>query len=229
MAEMRASIVIRAYNARESLARAVESALAQDMQPHSYEVIIVDDGSSDGTLSLAESFVPRGVRVIQQKNAGAVAAANVGFRAARGEFVTLLDSDDEAAPTLLSYSLQLLEADPSLSFSFCDYYEQFRDERRRVEVTDPFQMIAGGTLWRRSFGDAQGWFRNVGIFPEYELVLRTWGTARYVRVAEPCYIYRRNEASLSGDTRRVEECIARLKELYPERTQEIGRIRSYSI
>jgi glycosyltransferase involved in cell wall biosynthesis len=85
------SVVIPAFNAEKSLRRAIKSALGQTHCP--LEIIVINDGSTDGTQAIAESFGDR-VRCISQTNQGETAARNRGFALARGEFVTLLDHDD---------------------------------------------------------------------------------------------------------------------------------------
>lgn len=85
------SVIIPAYNAAGTLARAIESVLAQSAPAH--EIIVVDDGSADETGSVAQSFGPA-VRYIRQQNAGPSAARNQGVMQATGEWVAFLDADD---------------------------------------------------------------------------------------------------------------------------------------
>jgi alpha-1,6-rhamnosyltransferase len=92
------SVVTAAYNAAEYIGEALESILAQDWEP--YEVIVVDDGSTDDTAQIVRSF--ERVRYLHQANAGAAAARNAGARAAAGEFVANFDSDDLVPPNRLS-------------------------------------------------------------------------------------------------------------------------------
>lgn len=84
------SVVIPVYNGALLVAEAIESAFAQTLPP--LEVIVVDDGSSDGTADVVRRF--DAVHFIQQPNAGAAAARNTAIRAASGEFIALLDHDD---------------------------------------------------------------------------------------------------------------------------------------
>src|SRR4051812_14036077 len=86
------SILIPCRNAEPWLAATLESALAQTHP--ATEIILVDDGSTDGSLELAHSFAARGVRIATQANAGASAARNHAFRESRGEFIQFLDADD---------------------------------------------------------------------------------------------------------------------------------------
>jgi uncharacterized protein (TIRG00374 family) len=85
-----ASVVVPAYDAEDTLAACLEALADQSVAPDSYEVIVVDDGSSDGTAALAEQH---SVIVIRQEHAWAAAARNRGARAARGQFLLFTDAD----------------------------------------------------------------------------------------------------------------------------------------
>lgn len=88
------SIIIPMYNAQDTIAECIESCLDQviDPMPFSFEVIAVDDGSTDKTAEIAESY--DNVRVIRKKNGGQSSARNEGLRAARGNYICFMDSDD---------------------------------------------------------------------------------------------------------------------------------------
>jgi hypothetical protein len=83
--------VIPCYNSAPVLARAIDSALAQDTPT---EIIVVDDGSTDASAEVARSYGPRGVTCLFQQNAGQGAARNAGLERCRGEYVAFLDADD---------------------------------------------------------------------------------------------------------------------------------------
>ena len=99
------SIIVPCFNAERFLAATLDSAFAQTW-PHT-EVILVDDGSTDGSLALARTYESRGLRILIQPNRGAAAARNTGLRAARGEFIQYLDSDDLLAPDKIARQLPL--------------------------------------------------------------------------------------------------------------------------
>jgi len=103
------SFVIAAYNAEASIARAIESALAQ--KGVSAEVIVVDDCSGDGTLEIARSFATDRVKVITlERNRGPGGARNAGLAAAMGRWVAVLDSDDTVHPDRLRRMIGRAEA-----------------------------------------------------------------------------------------------------------------------
>jgi GT2 family glycosyltransferase len=110
------SVIIPTCNRAAYLEAAVRSVLAQTHRPA--EVIIVDDGSTDGTAELCMSF-PEPVQYIRQENAGVSAARNRGIRNAKGEYVALLDSDDVWHATKLETQLAALREFPEAQWCTC--------------------------------------------------------------------------------------------------------------
>lgn len=94
------SIIIPAFNYERYVARAIESALVQDYP--SVEVVVVDDGSTDGTAAVAKTFEARGVTVVSQENQGLAAARNTGIRHSKGDLLFFLDADDYLEPGAIS-------------------------------------------------------------------------------------------------------------------------------
>jgi glycosyltransferase involved in cell wall biosynthesis len=111
------SLIIATFNHGRFLAEALDSALAQTLKD--VEVIVVDDGSTDETLSVLARYADR-VRVIRQPNRGLAAARNTGLAAARGTYVSFLDADDVVMPTKLAEQAAVLEATPTLGWTYCD-------------------------------------------------------------------------------------------------------------
>jgi len=105
------SVIIPTYNRAYCVGEAIESVLAQSLRER--EIIVVDDGSTDETSAVVERYGDA-VRYIRQLNAGVGAARNTGIRAARGEYVAFLDSDDEWLPDKLGVQVSALAADRSL-------------------------------------------------------------------------------------------------------------------
>jgi glycosyltransferase involved in cell wall biosynthesis len=110
------SVVIPAYNAAWCVRKAVDSVLAQDFRD--VELIVVNDGSTDDTLAVLRSYGDA-IRVVDQRNGGMSNARNAGIRAARGEFLAFLDSDDWWLPGKLGRQVELLRTRPDLGFCSC--------------------------------------------------------------------------------------------------------------
>ncbi len=116
------SIIIPTFNRAVLLPRAIRSVMTQTFTD--WEIIIVDDGSTDDTGSVLSGFASRlGAKlvVIHQTNAGSSAARNRGIDAARGRFVAFLDSDDEFRPNKLARQLQLFKQCPEIGLVYSDY------------------------------------------------------------------------------------------------------------
>jgi glycosyltransferase involved in cell wall biosynthesis len=117
------SVVIPAYNRASSIARAIASALAQTVGP--FEIIVVDDASTDETCNVVAALAARDARIRllrETVNRGGAAARNVGLEAARTEFVAFLDSDDQWLPQHLERRLAVLQAEPKLALVFGSFY-----------------------------------------------------------------------------------------------------------
>src|ERR1700744_6122202 len=93
MTRPRVTALIDTYNHEQYISQTVQSVLDQDFSPEELEIVVVDDGSTDGTASIVESFAPR-VKLIRKKNGGQASAFNTGFAASTGEIVAILDGDD---------------------------------------------------------------------------------------------------------------------------------------
>ena len=114
---MSVSLIIATFNHAQFLAVALDSALAQTLA--GVEVIVVDDGSTDDTPAVLSRYTDR-VRVIRQANRGLAAARNAGLAVARGAYVSFLDADDVVTPTKLAEQVALLEAAPTVGWTYCD-------------------------------------------------------------------------------------------------------------
>jgi len=116
------SVVIPNYNNALTLARAIESVLAQTY-PAS-EIIVIDDGSTDASAEVAARFGER-IRYIRQPNGGVSAARNNGARLAGGEWIAFLDADDIYLPERLAAHARWIESEPDIDFLFAD--QEYRE------------------------------------------------------------------------------------------------------
>ncbi len=114
---MKVSVVIPCFNREKSLGDAITSALRQTLP--AAEIVVVDDGSTDGSAAVAECFGPP-VRVIRRANGGAAAARNRGIAEATGDWIAFLDSDDVWAPEKLQRQAAAAEVFPEADVVFCD-------------------------------------------------------------------------------------------------------------
>jgi glycosyltransferase involved in cell wall biosynthesis len=113
MMRPRVSVIVPAFNLAQYLPAAIDSALAQDPPGGSIEVIVVDDGSTDETARVLDTYGDR-IRVIRQPNRGLVAAVDRGLEVAAGEYIGLLDADDEWPRDRLRRHVAILDSFPSI-------------------------------------------------------------------------------------------------------------------
>jgi len=106
------SILIACYNAGPWLSETLRSALDQTWPD--LEVILVDDGSTDNSLQIAQTFADRGLRVISQKNQGHCAACNHALRESRGQYIKFLDADDLINPTAVERQMEVIAGSTTL-------------------------------------------------------------------------------------------------------------------
>lgn len=129
------SILIPAFNAEPWIADTIESALGQTWP--NKEVIVINDGSTDRTLAIANQFVARGVTVFSQTNQGAAAARNQALKTSKGDYIQWLDADDLLAPDKIEKQLDALQRCPGkrtlLSSAWGKFYH--RVERARFVPT----------------------------------------------------------------------------------------------
>ena len=136
---MTVSAVIPAYNSGESIARAIESVLCQTYPAD--EIIVVDDGSTDNTAEMVQSFGER-VIFIRQENAGASVARNTGIQAARFDWIAFLDADDEWVPEKLRLQVELLQRHPELVWTMSNYFSCACGQQHQQHVFDQDRSAA---------------------------------------------------------------------------------------
>lgn len=137
------SIIMPVFNRRYLVGRAIDSVKQQSYSD--WELIIIDDGSTDGTADAIDTSDTR-VRVLRQTNAGANAARNTGIAASRGRYIAFLDSDDEWLPHFLTLTTAFLEHHPDEAFVATEFLEHSTDGSR---VQDRTVIQSHLTLARR--------------------------------------------------------------------------------
>lgn len=115
------SIIIPLYNLRRYVADTIDSALAQTLDADAMEIVVIDDGSTDGGGEIVRQYGPR-VQYLRQENRGLPAARNAGIRASHAPFVTFLDADDRILPEKLALQLAAFEAHPDVGLVYTGWH-----------------------------------------------------------------------------------------------------------
>jgi len=185
------SVVIPTYNSARWLPLALESVWAQTYRP--FEVIVIDDGSTDDTLDILEGYGARLRFMRLGENRGPSAARNAGVQIARGECIAFLDADDLWFPTMLTATVQYLQANPGVDLVFGGWgridmngrllpLSKFRPDFRKMPSTQQQwveQMLRGtmfpvGSFVLRThcFGCCSGFNDDLAGWEDWELFVR---------------------------------------------------------
>lgn len=136
--------LIDTYNQGRFIEEAIESVLAQDYPQSDFEIIVVDDGSTDDTPLRVKRFGDR-IRTIYKQNGGQASALNAGFAAAQGDLIALLDGDDRWLPGKLSATAEALLQEPAAGLAF--HPMQYRNEAGGTVTQDgAFRAVSGRVL-----------------------------------------------------------------------------------
>jgi len=207
---MDVSIVITTYNYARYIDECLDSCLGQQDTSLSFEVIVVDDGSTDETMALLGRRSDPRLRVLSIQNSGIEHASNHGFARAHGRYILRVDADDMLAPSYLA----TMESVLSESFGFC--YSDYRvidadgipqevvrlPDFDAAEVMTRGDFLATGTVYPAKLLRAQGGYasqtQNSGL-ENYELIIKLIRIGvKGIHVAEPLFYYRRHRNNMSA-------------------------------
>ena len=209
------SIIITNYNYSKYLRTCVESCISQTGFSN-YEIIIVDDGSTDRSIDHIRPFIGDKVRLIERMNGGIESASNEGIAFAQGKYVVRLDADDYLFPNFLQILMPAMD-DQSIAFTYSNYlvvdsegaelYSVELPEFRVQEIRSRGDFLASGTIYRKSEILAVGGYNeskiNCGL-ENYELILKLLQNGSIgLHLPKQLFAYRRHGMNVS-DTRRNE-------------------------
>jgi len=131
------TVIIPVYNGEKFIRQTLDSVLAQDYS--AIEILVVNDGSSDGTQEVLNSYSDR-IHVVWQANQGVAEARNNGIRAAKGKYVCFCDSDDIWAPQKVSEQVRYLDTHADVGMVYCDWFFWNADQDGNFSIPDEFDM-----------------------------------------------------------------------------------------
>jgi hypothetical protein len=205
--EVLATVIIPVLNRAKYIGNALERVIEGSFQD--FEVVVIDNGSTDGTQQVVEEYAKRDprIRLIHGKGGSIASALNEGIKAAKGKYICQLDSDDEYTPDTLEMMVDHMESHPKCGLAI-SYYELMDENRGHVEGIDPVTHLGytRNQILRRDGGGAlrvfpkvvleeNGYYdeENFGNFGEdYDMVLKTGEKYDVDRVHKVLYRYRRH-------------------------------------
>lgn len=202
------SILLPVYNGALTLDAALDSVAAQTVQD--FEIVVVDDGSTDATSGVLRSHEDPRLRVLTTSHVGLLEALNLGLSACRGQYIARLDADDICRPLRLQCQLSVMEQDPEVgvcgtqveAFPAADVAEGFQiyvdwqngllsDEQIRREIFIESPIAHPSAMMRRDELVGMGAYQERGWAEDYDLWLRYDAAGRrFAKVAEPLVRWR---------------------------------------
>lgn len=216
------SICVSTYNRKAYLEQTLESIKAQTYQD--YEIVIVDDGSTDGTEEMI-CQLPYKVSYSWQENAGCAAASNRMIQLAKGQYISFIDSDDTLMPDAIERMVRVLESEFEDVFVYGPYLRMdenglvYGKSKRRLYsgyVTrylfqGIFASMCGSMFPKKILQEAEGFDESLPVGEDYDLLLRLSLKYRFIALLEPTFRIRRHSANLYSPS--FNNCLMDLKVL----------------
>lgn len=201
------SVIITVRNYARFLTQCIDSALNQNFKD--YEIIIVNDGSTDHTPEILKRYKgnPK-IKIINLEGLGLAAACNRGIAISRGEYIIRLDADDYFDENILLVESHLLQRRPEISMVYCDYHRvnesgEIMDYTRLIKVNNDTRFLhrpplAAGAMYRRSCYEAIGGYNESLRYQEdYDFWMRFIEKFKVYNINLPLMYYRQHDSSMS--------------------------------
>jgi glycosyltransferase involved in cell wall biosynthesis len=239
------SIIIPIYNAEEWLERSIKSAVSQTY--NELEIILIDDGSTDGSSALCKEWAKKDNRIVhhRQSNAGPGAARNAGLKMAKSDYVTFLDSDDWLEPAFIEKVLgAMLRANAQIGMCDICYVESETMKKQTIKarfssplvsskqnrsVINKSRLFVWGKIYKKSlFADNSVWFQDF-IYEDIIAPILVVLAGKMAYVPEPLICYFRNrKGSLCNDSKNICDIAKGLKWL-AGKFRELGIYEEYEL
>jgi glycosyltransferase involved in cell wall biosynthesis len=194
------AVVMAAHNEEPYIERALRSCLSQSVPRDFFDVVVVDDGSTDATRRIVDSFDDEIVVLSNETQLGLPASLNRGLKAAHSRFVVRVDADDYVHHDFLRVLSLFLELNPHMDAVACDYYTVDEHEEHLEHVNCLDRPIGCGVMFRKERLIELGLYDESFLMAEdLDLRLRFERRWRMHRVELPLYRYRLHGANMTSD------------------------------
>jgi glycosyltransferase involved in cell wall biosynthesis len=240
-------VIIPVYNAEEHIAETIQSVFAQTYRD--YEIIAVDDGSTDNTLKVLRRFEPQ-IKVLTKTNGGPASARNLAINSSTGEYIAFLDSDDIWIGDKLEEQVAFLDKNTEMGLLFGEAL-MFVDEKGERKIRGKIGYTGDPRFCQLLYGDfipnstviiRRACIDKVGLLNEnkeliaaedYEYWMRIAKFFQIAAIPRPLVYYRIREGNLMGDGRNIDKglnlaitVIKEVEKLFPRMWEECGTDRN---
>ncbi len=203
---MDTSVIIPSFNNSKYIGRAIRSCIKQSLDKNKYEIIVVDDASTDNSRNVIDTFDVK--KIYLKKNSGIAIASNTGIRKALGSFIIRVDSDDYINEHTLLIMTEIMLSNKDIGFVYPDHLLVDEDEtvlgRETIDTLPKLYRHGAGIMFRKSYLEA------IGLYDEdrkkhaddYDLLIRYLKNFNGYHLKLDLYRYRQHEGNT---TKKVEE------------------------
>lgn len=198
------SVIICNYNNAKYLARAIRSCLKQSLSKSKYEVVVVDDCSTDNSRAVIESFGDKIVPVYLEQNRGVANASNVGIKRALGKYIIRVDADDYINENTLLFMSEILNWNHDVGFVYADHLrvndEEDILEQVVINTLDLLLRHGAGIMFRKQYLEVLGLYNEeLRNAEDFDLLKRYISNFNGYHLKVPTYRYRQHENNMTKD------------------------------
>lgn len=200
------SIVVPTYNHEKYIARCIRSLINQNYQRSFYEIIVIDDGSTDNTIKILENFKDQITLIKNKKNLGLAATLNKAIKKCRSPYLVRVDSDDYVNENFIFFLRYFLEFNNELDAVACDYFLVDEKENIIERCNSNEKPIACGIIFRLDQLVKIGLYdKRFRLFEDRDLRKRFLKKFNIFRIPLPLYRYRRHEKNITNDKKNIKK------------------------
>jgi glycosyltransferase involved in cell wall biosynthesis len=218
---IKVSVIMAAYNGEAHIEESVQSILGQTFK--NFEFIIVDDGSTDGTVDKIQQIDDPRLRIVRQSNQGQTSALIAGIQQAKGDLIARLDDDDCSLPDRLLRQVEFMNANPKVNLCGTRFIEKYGENllsqrvyfaqsnaeiKKVISFYNPFAHSS--VMFRRdAYSKVGGYDKNFTICMDYDLWLRLMDVGEVYNIDEAFTVIRlhKNSASMKQERLKTLESI----------------------
>lgn len=212
------SVIITNYNCKNYLGRAIRSCLKQSLSRQKYEIIVVDDASTDKSQDIMVGYQDEIVPVYLKKNVGVAETSNIGIRKALGHFVIRVDADDYINENTLLFMTEILEQNHDIGFVYCDHFKvdgkEKKLERIDLDTIDKLYRHGAGVMFRKVYLEEIGLYdKQLRNAEDFDLLKRYIKNFNGYHLKLPLYRYRlhSNNMTKNEEERKKWETLSKQK------------------
>jgi glycosyltransferase involved in cell wall biosynthesis len=194
------SVIVPVFNQERFIGRCLRSLLDQSFEDANYEIIVVDDGSTDRTTYALELFHDAIRPIRLENNFGLSTAVNKGIHSSKGQYIVRVDSDDYVSRNFINFLNVFLEQNPTIDAAACDYWlcDDQENWLRRVNCME--EPIACGIMFRKEQLLRTGLYdEEFLVHEEREFRIRFEQQFKISHLELPLYRYRRHTGNITND------------------------------